>query len=69
MRTNPTSNLSMTIDATDLFERYLYEEEYDEFLGETPIPTLEVSKISFGQTINCPLTNTDNIVLAGKIIP
>ena len=30
-RTNPSSKFQVTVNATDLFERYLYEEEYDEF--------------------------------------
>ena len=32
--TNPTSRLEATINATDLFDRYLYEEMYDEYEGE-----------------------------------
>lgn len=70
-RTNPTSRLRMTINATDLFERYLYDEEYDDVI-DSGLPTLEISEISFAQTIDCPITNADNVVISGKygkIIP
>jgi len=39
-RTNPTSKLQMTINATDLFERYLYDEGLNDYI-ESSIPSLE----------------------------
>eukprot|EP00095_Tigriopus_kingsejongensis_P005439 maker-scaffold224_size251237-snap-gene-0.18 protein:Tk05439 transcript:maker-scaffold224_size251237-snap-gene-0.18-mRNA-1 annotation:"-like protein subfamily c member 11" len=65
-RTNPTSSFQMTIDARDLFERYLYDEEFDDVI-ESSLPSLEISEISFGQTIDCPITNADNVVLSGNV--
>lgn len=65
-RTNPTSKLQMTINATDLFERYLYDEGLNDYI-ESSIPTLEVSEISFDQTIEVPITNADNVTLSGHV--
>ena len=65
-RTNPTSKLQMTINATDLFERYMYDEGLDEYIEQT-IPTLEVSEISFSQTIEIPITNSDTTILSGDV--
>ena len=48
--TNPTSNVTMTVNATDLFDRYLYDEEYDEYI-DSGWPNLEVSKLSISQSI------------------
>ena len=39
-RTNPTSKFQMTINATDLFERYLYDEGLNDYI-DSSIPTLE----------------------------
>jgi hypothetical protein len=57
----------MTVNATDLFDRYLYDAEFDDVIDETgALPRIEVSEISFGQTIDCPITNSDNVVLSGE---
>jgi len=65
-RTNPTSRLQMTINATDLFERYLYDEWLNDYI-DSSVPTLEVSEISFSQTIEAPLTNSDKVTLSGNV--
>jgi len=65
-RTNPTSRLQMTINATDLFERYLYDEGLNDYL-DSSIPSLEVSEISFSQTIEAPITNSDKVTLSGHV--
>ncbi len=62
----------MTVNATDLFERYLYDAEFDDVMDDEggaagSIPNLEVTEISFGQSINCPLTNRDNVVVSGSV--
>ena len=49
-RINPTSRLTMRVNATDLFERYMYDEAYDDVI-EPSLPTLEITEISFAQTI------------------
>ena len=40
----------MRVNATDLFERYMYDELYDDVI-EPSLPTLEITEISFAQTI------------------
>ena len=65
-RTNPTSRLQMSINATELFERYHHDERYDDVI-EATLPSIEVSQITFGQTIEAPLTNTDNLTLSGNV--
>jgi len=65
-RTNPTSKLTMTVNATDLFDRYLYSSEYDDIV-EGDLPQFEVSDIKFEQTIEAPLTPTDTATLSGHV--
>lgn len=55
----------MTVNATDIFERYMYDESYDDVI-ESNLPTLEVTEVTIGQTIEVPLTNTHKVVLSGK---
>ncbi len=61
------------MNATDLFDRYLYESELDEAIDDLGgglgggVPSLEVTEISFGQTVDCPITNSDNVVLSGEL--
>jgi len=64
--TNPTSSVSMTVNATDLFDRYLYEPEYDEYI-ESGLPELEVSKLSIDQSIQAPLSSRDTCTLSGNV--
>ena len=47
-RINPTSRLTMRVNATDLFERYMYDEYYDDVI-QSSWPTMEVTEISFAQ--------------------
>ena len=74
-RTNPTSRFQLSVNATDLFDRYNYSPELDEAIdaedaqGGIGIPSMEVTEIAFGQTIDFPLTNSDNVVLSGKHFP
>jgi len=65
-KTNPTSKVEMTINATDLFDRYLYDSEYDDLI-EGELPHFEVSKMSLSQSIQAPLTPTDTATLSGNI--
>ena len=64
-RTNPTSRLQVTVNATDLFERYMYDEAYDDVI-ESVLPTLEVTEVTIGQTIEVPITNAHKVVLSGE---
>jgi len=65
-RTNPTSRLQMTINATDLFDRYQFDSEFDELI-DSSLPVLEVSEMSLAQSIQAPLTTSDTATLSGNI--
>jgi len=65
-KTNPTSRFEMTVNATDLFDRYLYDSEYDDLI-EGDFPHFEVSKMSLSQSIQAPLTSTDTATLSGNL--
>jgi len=65
-RTNPSSRFQMTVDATDLFDRYLYDSEYDDLI-DSSLPHLEVSEISLSQSIQAPLTTSDTATLSGSL--
>ena len=41
-RINPTSRLTMRVNATDLFERYMYDEIYDDVIPPS-LPSLKIS--------------------------
>ena len=43
----------------------MYDESYDDVI-ESNLPTLEVTEVTIGQTIEVPLTNTHKVVLSGK---
>ena len=64
--TNPTSRLEATVNATDLFDRYLYDDQYDEYI-DSDLPSLEISKISLSQSIEAPLTPQDTCTLRGNV--
>jgi len=65
-RTSPTSRFMMTVNATDLFDRYLYDSTYDELI-DSELPRFEVSKLSLAQSIQAPLTTSDTATLSGNI--
>ena len=65
-RINPTSRLTMRVNATDLFERYMYDEIYDDVI-EPSLPSLEITEISFAQSIEAPLSNTEKCVITGNV--
>lgn len=65
-RTNPVSKFQLTVNATDLFDRYLYDSEWDEYI-DSQLPQFEVSKIGLSSSIQAPLTSTDTATLAGNI--
>ena len=48
--TNPSLTCSMTVNATDIFDRYLYEPEYDDYI-DSGWPELEISKLSINHSI------------------
>nr|CAG4636868.1 EOG090X03AJ [Ceriodaphnia reticulata]SVE72837.1 EOG090X03AJ [Ceriodaphnia reticulata] len=63
-RTNPKSSISVSIDATELFNPY--EDEYDEF-GSSGFPTIMVKGMNFSQSIEAPLTLNDTAFLTGQL--
>jgi len=65
-RTSPVSRFNLTVNATDLFDRYLYDSEYDDLI-DSQLPQFEVSKISIFSSIQAPLTPTDTATLSGNL--
>ncbi|PSN53871.1 hypothetical protein C0J52_02423 [Blattella germanica] len=64
-RTNPKGSVIVNINATDLFNRY---EDLDFDEDETSsIPIIEVSGMSFSQSIEAPLTLRDTMSLATQL--
>ncbi|XP_012264021.2 dnaJ homolog subfamily C member 11 [Athalia rosae] len=64
-RTNPKGNVTVNINATDIFNRY--DDEYDDIGGERIFPTIEVSGMSFSQSIEAPLTLRDTVTMSGQL--
>ena len=52
------------MNATDLFDRYLYEPEYDEYI-ESGFPELEVSKVAIDQSIQ--VRDTEKTELSSNV--
>nr|CAG4649188.1 EOG090X03AJ [Scapholeberis mucronata]SVE93518.1 EOG090X03AJ [Scapholeberis mucronata] len=63
-RTNPKSSITVSIDATELFNPY--EDEYDEF-GSSGFPSVIVKGMNFSQSIEAPLTLNDTAFLSGQL--
>ncbi|XP_067005008.1 dnaJ homolog subfamily C member 11 isoform X1 [Anabrus simplex] len=65
-RTNPKGNVTVNINATDIFSRYEDEFDFDESSGRY-FPYIEVSGMSFSQSIEAPLTLRDTIIMSGQL--
>ncbi|KAF7264335.1 hypothetical protein GWI33_000303 [Rhynchophorus ferrugineus] len=65
--TNPTGNVTIAINATDLFNPYdeLDDEYYSSLLGK--LPAIEVSSMQFSQSVDFPLTQKDTCTLSGQL--
>ncbi|KAL3280890.1 hypothetical protein HHI36_004117 [Cryptolaemus montrouzieri] len=66
-RTNPTGNVTIAVNATDLFNPYgdlSLDEEYQE---DFSLPNIEVSSMQFSQSIDFPLTQKDTCTLSGQL--
>ncbi|XP_055596090.1 dnaJ homolog subfamily C member 11 [Uranotaenia lowii] len=61
-KTNPRGNITVQINATELFNRY--DLDYDE---ESFFPGVEVSGMSMSQSIEAPLSRTDTATLSGNL--
>lgn len=68
-RTNPKGSVTVLIDATDIFEPTDEDEEDEDEEEEwgLRIPNLEVRSMSIAQSIEAPITSTDNVALSGNI--
>ncbi|KAL1116760.1 hypothetical protein AAG570_005232, partial [Ranatra chinensis] len=62
-RTNPKGNVTVNINATDLFSSYFYD-DYD--LGDN-FPIIEISGMSLMQSIESPLTSRDTATMSGHL--
>ena len=58
-KTNPKGNMTVNINATEIFNRY-----EDEYLSP---PILELTAFHFTQSVDTPLTNTDTLILHGGV--
>lgn len=61
-KTNPRGNITVNINATEIFSRY--EDDYDD---GSLFPAIEVSGMSMSQSIEAPLSRTDTATLSGNL--
>ncbi|XP_034934623.1 dnaJ homolog subfamily C member 11 [Chelonus insularis] len=62
-RTNPKGNITVYVNATNIFNSY--DEEYD--VGNGLFSGVEISGMSFQQSIEAPLTLKDTLTLYGQL--
>ncbi|XP_011685885.1 PREDICTED: dnaJ homolog subfamily C member 11 [Wasmannia auropunctata] len=64
--TNPKGTVTVNINATDLFSRY--DEDYsDDYNDGGLFSCIEVSGMSFAQSIEAPLTLRDTVTMSGQL--
>jgi DnaJ homolog subfamily C member 11 len=61
-RTNPKGNITVGINATDLFEHYHLNE-----LDGLYMPSIDITTMSISQSIDAPLTAYDTMTLSGNL--
>lgn len=66
-RTNPKSSVTMTINATELFNVYDEDSDYFDLRDLIGMPHIEISGMSLSQSIEAPLTNQDTAILSGNL--
>ncbi|XP_047502037.1 dnaJ homolog subfamily C member 11-like isoform X1 [Penaeus chinensis] len=66
-RTNPKSSVTMTVNATDLFNVYDEESPYMDLRDIFGLPHIEISGMSLNQSIEAPLTSRDTAILSGNL--
>ncbi|CAH1955822.1 unnamed protein product [Acanthoscelides obtectus] len=67
--TNPSGNITIAINATDLFNPYddvYYDDEFEDDIISS-IPNIEVSSMQFSQSVDFPLTQKDTCTLSGQL--
>ncbi|KAK3594961.1 hypothetical protein CHS0354_019884 [Potamilus streckersoni] len=62
-QTNPRGQVTIGLNATDLFDHYASYEEYE----EPHFPTVEINTMNISQTVECPLTVKDTVVVGGTL--
>ncbi|KAL3861143.1 hypothetical protein ACJMK2_007212 [Sinanodonta woodiana] len=65
-QTNPRGQVTIGLNATDLFDRYAGYEEYEDY-EEPRFPTVEINNMNISQTVECPLTVKDTVVVGGTM--
>lgn len=85
--TNPRGSITVSINATDCFNPYEDDFNYDDldlglvikienllnifkylfFSGKSIIPNIEISSMSFSQSVEFPLTQKDTCTLSGQL--
>ncbi|BFZ23520.1 hypothetical protein BsWGS_26560 [Bradybaena similaris] len=63
-RTNPRGTISVGINATEIFDA---EYDDDEPIDYQPSRSLEISSMSIAQSVECPLTLKDTVVVGGNL--
>lgn len=69
-RANPRGNITIGINATDLFETYDFDdgEDYDDDdEGFFSLANLEISSMEIDQSLDAPLTTKDTLSLTGNL--
>ncbi|KYN27745.1 PREDICTED: dnaJ homolog subfamily C member 11 isoform X1 [Trachymyrmex cornetzi] len=63
--TNPKGTVTVNINATDLFSKY--DEDYSNGFSSGLFSCIEVSGMSFAQSIEAPLTLRDTVTMSGQL--
>ncbi|GAB6019049.1 hypothetical protein CHUAL_000676 [Chamberlinius hualienensis] len=63
-RTNPKGSVVVNINASDLFDAYVDDDE-EQLISQ--LPQLEVSGMTINQSIEAPLTTQDTLTLGGQL--
>ncbi|KYN37704.1 DnaJ like protein subfamily C member 11 [Trachymyrmex septentrionalis] len=63
--TNPKGTVTVNINATDLFTKY--DEDYSDGFSNGLFSCIEVSGMSFAQSIEAPLTLRDTVTMSGQL--
>ncbi|CAL1531044.1 unnamed protein product [Lymnaea stagnalis] len=63
-RTNPRGTITVGINATDLFDADYEDEELSDY---QPSRSVEISSMSIAQSVECPLTLKDTLVVGGNL--
>ncbi|KAG4070024.1 hypothetical protein HA402_013684 [Bradysia odoriphaga] len=63
-RTNPRGNITINVNATEIFDSY--QDEFDDD-GPIPFPSIEVSGMSISQSIDAPITTRDTVTMSGNL--